>query len=129
MIGQSEWFAQGRGARRREGRCRSRQFKRFLALLAAGLGLSLSCGWGAALPQKTAVPDLAQRLSCFACHAAGPGHLAAPLNGVGSRLTREELQVALTQPRKLHPGAKMPSYTYLPEGERQALLDFLSTLK
>ena len=59
----------------------------------------------------------------------GPGHPAASLEGVGSRLSREQLQVALTQPRRLHPGAKMPSYAYLPDGERQALLDFLTNLK
>ena len=79
--------------------------------------------------QGAPAQDLAQRLGCFACHAAGPGHPAASLDGVGSRLSREQLQVALTQPRRLHAGAKMPSYAYLPEAERQALLDFLANLK
>ena len=79
--------------------------------------------------QGAPAPDLARRLGCFACHAAGPGHPAASLDGVGSRLSREQLQVALTQPRRLHPGAKMPSYAYLPEAERQELLNFLASLK
>jgi cbb3-type cytochrome oxidase cytochrome c subunit len=73
--------------------------------------------------------DLARRLGCFACHRKSPGHLAPSLDGIGSRLTREQLQVVLVQPRRLYPGAKMPSYAYLPEGERQALLDFLERLK
>jgi cbb3-type cytochrome oxidase cytochrome c subunit len=73
--------------------------------------------------------ELAGRLGCFACHGQGPGHLAPSLDGVGSRLTREQLQVVLVQPRRLYPGAQMPSYAYLPEGERQALLDFLERLK
>ncbi len=74
-------------------------------------------------------PELARRLGCFACHSKGPGSLSPSLEGVGSRLSREELQVVLRQPRRLYPGAKMPSYAYLPEGERQALLDFLERLK
>jgi len=37
--------------------------------------------------------------------------------------------MVLLQPRRLYPGAKMPSYAYLLEGERQALLDFLERLK
>ena len=37
--------------------------------------------------------------------------------------------MVLTQPRQLHPGAKMPSYAYLPGAERQALVDFLENLK
>jgi len=72
--------------------------------------------------------DLAGRLGCFACHGKGPGHSAPSLNGIGSRITREQLQVVLLQPRRLYPGAKMPSYAYLPQGERQALLDFLERL-
>ncbi len=72
--------------------------------------------------------DLAGRLGCFACHGKGPGHSAPSLNGIGSRLTREQLRVVLVQPRRLYPGAKIPSYAYLPQGERQELLDFLERL-
>ena len=101
-----------------------------MALL-GGLGFGLVVWWGAAplFAQGAPAPDLARRLGCFACHAAGPGHLAAPLDGVGSRLSREQLQVALTQPRQLRAGARMPSYAYLPAGERQVLVDFLANLK
>jgi mono/diheme cytochrome c family protein len=74
-------------------------------------------------------PDLARRLGCFACHRKDLGHLAPSLDGIGSRLTREQLQVVLVQPRQLYPGAKMPSYAYLTEEERQALLDFLERFK
>lgn len=95
----------------------------------AGLGLAVWLSVVQALAQPAAAPNLAQHLGCFACHAAGPGHPAASLDGIGSRLSREQLQIALTQPRKLHPGAKMPSYAYLPAAERQELLDFLANLK
>jgi hypothetical protein len=103
---------------------------KFPVAVIAGVGLVLA-GWLSIAPLFAgAAPasELAQRLGCFACHAAGPGHPAAPLEGVGSRLSREQLQVALTQPRRLHAGAKMPSYAYLPAAERQALLDFLANL-
>lgn len=95
----------------------------------AGLGLAAWLNLAPALAREVPAADLARRLGCFACHAPGPGRPAAPLDGVGGRLSREQLQVALTQPRKLHPGAKMPSYAYLPAAERQALLDFLANLK
>ncbi len=94
--------------------------------LVVWLGTAPLC---ALFAQGVPAPDLARRLGCFACHASGPGSAAAPLDGVGSRLSREQLQVALTQPRKLHIGARMPSYAYLPDGERQALVDFLADLK
>jgi mono/diheme cytochrome c family protein len=102
------------------------------ALLGLGFGLVVWLGTaplGALFAQEAAAPDLAQRLGCFACHGQGRDYPAKSLEGVGARLSRAQLQVALTQPRKLHPGAKMPSYAYLPAAERQALVDFLSTLK
>jgi mono/diheme cytochrome c family protein len=102
---------------------------KFLAALVAGVGLSLTCGPSLAPAQEAVAPDLARRLGCFACHGEGRGYRAQSLEGVGARLPREQLQVVLSQPRKLHPGAKMPSYAYLPAEERQALVDFLSNLK
>lgn len=97
----------------------------------AGWAFSLAVWLGTAplFAQGAPAADLAQRLGCFACHAAGPGRPAASLDGVGSRLSREQLEVALTQPRKLHPGAKMPSYAYLPAAERRVLVEFLISLK
>ena len=102
---------------------------RLTATLVAALGLILACGLSAAPAQEAPAPDLARRLGCFACHGQGRDYPAHSLEGVGSRLSRAQLQVALAQPRKLHPGAKMPSYAYLPSAERQALVDFLGSLK
>ncbi len=104
---------------------------RFPSAVIAGVGLVLA-GCLSNVPlfaQGGPASDLARRLGCFACHAAGPGAAAASLDGIGSRLSPEQLQVALTQPRRLHAGARMPSYAYLPDGERQALVDFLADLK
>ena len=95
-----------------------------LALLLAGPG-------SRAQAQGPQGAELAGRLGCLACHALnGPGgKLAAPLDGVGARLTAGELAIAIAYPRQRHPRAKMPSYAYLPPIEQAALVEFLQTLK
>ncbi|MHB9073677.1 MAG: c-type cytochrome [Desulfobaccales bacterium] len=101
----------------------------FVLLVLPALLLTGSLGWGQA--QELRIPDLARRLGCFACHVLNGegGNLAASLDGVGTRLSREQLQIALTYPRQLHPGAKMPSYAYLPPSEQEALVKFMEGLK
>lgn len=75
--------------------------------------------------------ELAGRLGCLACHALNGhgGKLGAPLDGVGARLTPQELAIAIAEPRQRHPRAKMPSYAYLPRLEQEAVVKFLETLK
>jgi mono/diheme cytochrome c family protein len=103
--------------------------RRLRPLLLAGLGLLLAGALAAA--RELPAPELAARLGCFACHSLNGrgGRLAVPLDGAGARLTPAQLAQVLTQPRQIHPGAKMPSYAYLPGPERQALVDFLKQLK
>jgi cbb3-type cytochrome oxidase cytochrome c subunit len=95
------------------------------------LGLILLGSCSAAPALGPAGADLARRLGCFACHShqGQGGTIAAPLDGIGARLSRESLAIMLTYPRRLHPGAKMPSYAYVPLEERRALEKFLSALK
>jgi cytochrome c oxidase subunit 2 len=97
----------------------------------AGLGLLLSFPLLSAPGQELAGADLARRLGCWACHSlhGRGGDQGLPLDGVGARLSREEFEKMLTRPRLLRPGARMPSYAYLPPQERQALVDFLTELK
>jgi len=99
-------------------------------LLMAGLGL-LGAVLTAAAREPAAAPELAGRLGCCACHSlqGRGGTIAVPLDGAGARLTPVQLDTLLTHPRRLHPGAKMPSYAYLLAPERQALVDFLQQLK
>ncbi len=99
-----------------------------LAVLPALL-LTGSGSWGQG--QKPRIPDLASHLGCFACHSlnGAGGSLALPLDGVGARLSPQKLQIALTYPRQLHPGAKMPSYAYLPPQEQEALVKYMERLK
>jgi mono/diheme cytochrome c family protein len=95
-----------------------------LALLLAGPG-------SGAQAQGPPGAELAGRLGCLACHSliGQGGQLAAPLDGVGARLTPRELGVAIAYPRQRHPRAKMPSYAYLLPMEQEALVKFLETLK
>jgi hypothetical protein len=99
-----------------------------------GLALALllsACPGSRVQAQGPQGAELAGRLGCLACHALnGPGgKLAAPLDGVGTRLTAGELAIAIAYPRQRHPGAKMPSYAYLPLAEQAALVEFLQSLK
>jgi mono/diheme cytochrome c family protein len=100
------------------------------------MGLALSVLLGAS-PGSTAQAqgpqgaELAGRLGCLACHAlnGSGGKLAAPLNGVGTRLSAAELARAIAYPRQRHPRAQMPSYAYLPPAEQAVLVEFLRSLK
>ena len=104
---------------------------RLPAAMGLALALLLACPGSAAQAQGPQGADLAGRLGCLACHALnGPGgKLAAPLDGVGARLTAGELAIAIAYPRQRHPRAHMPSYAYLPPMEQAALVEFLQTLK
>ena len=95
-----------------------------LALFVAGSG-----SWGQT--KEPRIPNLANRLGCFACHAlqGKGGNLGVALDGIGARLSPQKLQIALTYPRQLHPGAKMPSYAYLPLQEQEALVHYLESLR
>jgi hypothetical protein len=95
------------------------------------LAVLLVCPGSRAQAQASQGAELAGRLGCLACHAlnGSGGKLAAPLDGVGARLTAAELAIAIAYPRQRHPGAKMLSYAYLPPMEQAALVEFLQTLK
>jgi hypothetical protein len=95
------------------------------------LALLLASQGSRAQVQRPPGAELAGRLGCLACHALNGlgGKLAAPLDGVGARLTAGELAIAIAYPRQRHPRAKMPSYAYLPPIEQAALVEFLQNLK
>jgi cbb3-type cytochrome oxidase cytochrome c subunit len=104
---------------------------RIPATIGMALAFLLACSWTWAQTQEPRGADLARRLGCFACHSrpGQGGNRAAPLNGVGARLSPRKLRLAITFPRQLHPRAKMPSYAYLPPAEQEALVNFLKTYK
>ena len=104
---------------------------RIPAILGLALAFLLACPGSKAQTQEPQGAELAGRLGCLACHSlkGQRGKLAAPLDGIGARLSPRELGVAIADPRQRHPRAKMPSYAYLPPMEQAALVKFLQTLK
>lgn len=67
---------------------------------------------------------------CIACHSLdGQGGVVGPaLDGVGSRMTRAELEVWLKDPNAVRPGTAMPQLP-LSEEDIRELAAFLSTLR
>ncbi len=104
---------------------------RIPAALGVALAVLVACTWAAAVAQVSPGAELAGRLGCFACHSVKGqgGNGAVSLDGVASRLSPRQLQLALAYPRQVHPGAKMPSYAYLPAAEQEALVRYLETFK
>ena len=104
---------------------------RLPAAMGLALAFLLACPGSRAQAQGPQGAELAGRLGCLACHAlqGQGGQFAAPLDGVGARLTPRELEIAIAYPRQRHPRAKMPSYAYLPPMERAVLVKFLETFK
>lgn len=71
--------------------------------------------------------DLFKSLGCRGCHLAGGsgGSLAPPLDGLGKRLSVEQIRQVLTVRRE---ASIMPSYGYLTEPELATLQDYLQSL-
>ncbi len=107
------------------------EIMRWWPVIWAGLGLALAGSLTSTPAQEPPGADLAQCLGCFACHSLHRqgGDSSAPLDGLGTRFSRQDLEIILTRPRQLRPRARMPSYAYLPLQEQQALIDFLLNLK
>ena len=67
--------------------------------------------------------------SCAVCHSiAGEGSPRSPLDGVGSRLSPEEIRLWIVDPQSMRPGVPKPSFDELPEDDVDALVAYLQTL-
>lgn len=67
---------------------------------------------------------------CIACHALGGqgGDVGPSLDGIGDRMTQDEIVVWLTDPQEVQPGTAMPDLP-LSEADIRELAAFLSTLR
>lgn len=66
---------------------------------------------------------------CRLCHAiAGAGNTRYPLDGVGSRLTTEEIRKWIVAPREMDPQVRKPAFTDIPPHELDALVAYLRSL-
>lgn len=63
---------------------------------------------------------------CAVCHR--PGGIGKSLDGVGERLTREELRTWIADPKKIKPKTLMPKFPLKP-AELDGIVEYLLTLK
>ena len=75
--------------------------------------------------------DLIHIQGCKGCHSLdGRGGTLGPvLDGVGSRLTWEQLKQKLVNPKNNKPTSVMPDYRHLSTSELQQLTDYLAHLR
>jgi mono/diheme cytochrome c family protein len=74
---------------------------------------------------------------CSVCHAiAGKGNAKGPLDDVGTKLSRDEIREWIVDPAGMtakHKAARKPAmpakYTALPQGDLDALVAYLASLK
>ncbi len=80
-------------------------------------------------PMVQAGEKLYQDNLCSACHGvAGKGGIAAPLSGIGSRMSSQQLQTLLTNPTPKMTGGGMPPVP-LKDGQLKQLVAYLMSLK
>src|SRR3954447_21705862 len=111
-----------------------RTHKRGLTVPLTAVALLAGCGGSNEptkldLPGDTASPgaQLAGSSGCLACHKIGGSGNGGPgpdLTHVGSRIPRAEIERVLVSPT-----APMPSFKAMPQADRDALADYLSSLK
>jgi mono/diheme cytochrome c family protein len=103
--------------------------------LAAGVGTPVAAGQDAAAVKRGEELYAAQK--CQVCHAvAGKGNKVNPLDGVGTKLTAEEIRqwivnpVAMTAKAKSAKKPPMPAkWSSLPAADVDALVAYMQSLK
>ncbi len=67
---------------------------------------------------------------CQMCHSiAGTGNKAHPLDGVGAKLSAEDMKKWIKTPKAMKADAKMKAYPNLSEKDTDDLVAYLMTLK
>jgi mono/diheme cytochrome c family protein len=66
---------------------------------------------------------------CSMCHSiAGEGNQRSPLDGVGSRLTEEEIRKWIVDPQSMQADVRKPSYDSLSDENLEALVSYMASL-
>lgn len=67
---------------------------------------------------------------CSMCHSiAGEGSPRSPLDGVGSRLTEEEIRNWIVAPQTMQADVRKPAYDDLSDESLEALVSYMMSLK
>ena len=108
--------------------------KNLCVLAVAAFILSTSPAWAQGAAEKGAAVYAAQK--CATCHAiAGKGQAKGPLDGVGSKLSADEIREWLVDPAaaaKKHNATRKPpmrAYAKLPKEDLDALVAYMASLK
>ncbi|MEX1130276.1 MAG: c-type cytochrome [Vicinamibacterales bacterium] len=96
--------------------------------------LMAACGGGAIAQSDearvTRGADVYREQKCQACHSiAGVGNKRYPLDGVGIKLTEEEIRKWIVAPREMNPKVSKRSYDKLPKADLEALVAYLKSLR
>ena len=67
---------------------------------------------------------------CQACHSiAGVGSKRYPLDGVGTKLTEDDIRRWIVAPREMKPTVSKRAYDKLPKADLEALVAYLKSLQ
>lgn len=83
---------------------------------------------GAAISPGAAVFQTKGCMNCHSLHGTG-GTFGPALDTIGRKLTVEQIEHYIHDPKSVNPNAKMPPQTELTERERDAVANFLGNLK
>jgi mono/diheme cytochrome c family protein len=96
--------------------------------------LMAACGDGTVTQSDEAPVTRGERVyreqTCQACHSiAGVGNRRYPLDGVGTKLTEEEIRKWIVAPRDMNPKVNKRAYDKLPQADLEALVAYLKSLR
>ncbi len=96
--------------------------------------LLAACGSGSdAAPAQAGAArgaEVYREQDCQACHSiAGAGNRRHPLDGVGARLTADQIRTWIVAPREMNPRVRKPAYDRLPQADLDALVAYLAGLR
>jgi mono/diheme cytochrome c family protein len=74
---------------------------------------------------------LLNSLGCKGCHSfeGSGGTLGPALDGVGKRLSKEQIKSKMLDPKATNPASMMPTYGHLATEDLEALIDFFADQK
>ncbi|HKK02108.1 MAG TPA: c-type cytochrome [Desulfuromonadales bacterium] len=98
--------------------------------VAAILSLALAAPVFAA-SNGTRAQEIIKAHGCLGCHKIeGHGGTFGPdLDGVGKRLSAEQIRAKLLNPKASNPNSHMPSFSWLPPKDLKTIVDYLAQLK
>lgn len=94
------------------------------------VGLVLGLTATPAMAQAEKGKEVYAANKCQMCHMIdGVGSKRAPLDGVGSKLSKDDIRKWILTPAEMNPKVKKPNFAKIAAADLDALVDYLATLK